>query len=293
MIFLHKIIILLSDIEHIYFSSYPQKRKFKLFFDYIRLRIKASLNRWFHFQHEHFLDYHIYVPDYNTFLAIFRQVFIRDTYYFQTKKSAPEIIDCGGNIGMSVLYFAHLYPRANITVFEPSREVINVLKKNIAMNGLKHVRIIHAAVGAENSDVEIYPRGMAACGNTLISAIANTSTKNTTSPYKVKMLRLSPYIIAPIDLLKLDIEGSEGVVIKDLTELKKLHFIEVILMEYHYYPQVASNNLPDLLANLKNCEFGIQIYSEDVQSTTDPFALFDNGSYALSIRAINFNPKKS
>jgi len=287
--FLHKIIVFLSDIEHIRFSSYPQKRKLKLFSDYIRLRIKASINRWFHFQREHFLDYHVYVPDYDTFLAIFRQIFIRDTYYFETRKTAPIIIDCGGNIGMSVLYFAHLYPNAKITVFEPSREVVEILNKNIEINNVKHVRVVNAAVGPENSEAEIYPRGTAACGNTLISTIADMSTKNVAKPYKVKMLRLSAYIPSVVDALKLDIEGSEGAAIKELADAKRLRFVETILMEYHYYPQAISNNLSNIFTIFNNHGFGVQIYNEDVQTTTDPFALFNNGSYALSIRAINSN----
>jgi FkbM family methyltransferase len=43
----------------------------------------------------------------------------------------PVIIDCGGNIGLSVLYFKYLFPNSVITVFEPSPPVFEILKENI------------------------------------------------------------------------------------------------------------------------------------------------------------------
>ena len=49
-------------------------------------------------------------------------------YRFVTTKEAPVILDCGANIGLSVIYFKQLYPNSKITAFEPDPDVFKVLK---------------------------------------------------------------------------------------------------------------------------------------------------------------------
>lgn len=44
----------------------------------------------------------------------------------------PVIIDCGGNIGLSVLWFARRFPEARIVVAEPDNENYELLKRNTA-----------------------------------------------------------------------------------------------------------------------------------------------------------------
>lgn len=285
--FFHKIIVFLSDIEHIV-APLPHKKRVHLFLSYIKIRAKASLNRWFHFREETFLGYRVLVPDYDVFLAIFRQVFIRNTYYFESTSKSPEVIDCGGNIGMSTLYFKYLYPKARITVFEPSREVAQILKENIAINKLLDVNIMEMATGAKEGIVRMYPRGAAACGNTLEQGIAKTvpgGKKSDTETYDVKTIRLSSLINNTIDLLKIDIEGSEGGVMKDLDESEKISRVKEYVMEYHYYPEVPTNSMADIMNRFEKNGFGVQVYDEDVPAYDAQFSLFKNGSYPTGLRA--------
>jgi FkbM family methyltransferase len=48
----------------------------------------------------------------------------------------PLIIDCGANIGMSALYFSHLFPEAAIVAIEPDAENFRMLSRNSAANPL-------------------------------------------------------------------------------------------------------------------------------------------------------------
>lgn len=282
---LHKIIILLSDLEHIITKDYKHPRRRKLLLDYLRIRLKASLNRWGHFQTEHFLDFKVSFSSYDIFFAIFRQIFVRHAYYLETTNQEPVILDCGGNIGMATLYFKYLYPKAKITIFEPSQEVFDLLEKNIKNNNLKNVEIVRAAVSDADGQAEIYPRGAAACGNTLEQNISKvTPTKKTVVPYSIKTTKLSSYINSNIDLLKLDIEGSEGSVIKDLSANNKLVLVKQCVMEYHYYPEVTSNNLVDLLRLFKERGWETQMYYEEVPHVAEQLGLSTNGSYSLSLR---------
>jgi FkbM family methyltransferase len=293
---LHKIIVLLSDLEHLLSRAYQHPKRTELIWDYLRIRAKASLNRWFHFKEERFLSYHVDLLDYEVFLAEFRQIFVRHTYYVKTESSTPRIIDGGGNMGMSVLYFKYLYPQSRITVFEPSKEVLALLERNISKNQLTDVTVIAAGLSDKEGELLIYPRGSAACGNTLEESISATTALQKApehEPYRVPIVLLSNYLKEPVDFLKLDIEGSEGAVIQELEETHCLTQIKMCAMEYHYYPQAPKNNLSDLLQRFTNVGYGTQIYFEDTQTAAAQFDLFQYHSYSLSLRIAPLELKKT
>lgn len=52
--------------------------------------------------------------NYKDFIGLFEEIFIGREYYFETKSAAPRIVDCGSNIGMSVIYFKWIYPEAEL-----------------------------------------------------------------------------------------------------------------------------------------------------------------------------------
>ena len=61
---------------------------------------------------------------------LFNETFVNAQYYFESDNDWPTIIDCGSNIGMSVLFFKRLYPQSKIIAFEPD-------PKNVCGTGAK------------------------------------------------------------------------------------------------------------------------------------------------------------
>jgi hypothetical protein len=49
---------------------------------------------------------------------MFGELFLSQVYAVHKLPDRPYIIDCGGNIGLSVIWFKQRYPQARITVFE-------------------------------------------------------------------------------------------------------------------------------------------------------------------------------
>lgn len=291
-LFLQKMIVFLSDIECILSPSLPQPRRWRLLRDYVRIRIKASLNRWMHFKREHFLSFKVAVPDYETFLAIFRQVFVRQAYYSRTKRENPIIIDCGGNMGMSVLYWKYIYPHARVTVFEPSREVIDALEHNVRENNLQDIALIQKAVSKENGSAVMYPRGAAACGNTLISSLAEEARPKDRAPeYVVETTRLSEYLPAAVDIIKFDIEGSEDVVLEELLRAHVLTRVREIVLEYHHDPEMGDKRLERILSICQEAQFDVQIFLEDLAFAPQRY-IERHGVYALSMRMIQKDSAK-
>ena len=84
--------------------------------------------------------------------VIYDDIFAKNVYFFKTENPEPRIIDCGGHIGLAVLYFKSLYPRARIVTFEPNPETFFLLRENIVQNDLSGVRAINMAVSREDTE---------------------------------------------------------------------------------------------------------------------------------------------
>ena len=144
------------------------------------------------------------------------------------------IIDCGSHIGISILYFKYLYPNSEILGFEPDPDNFEILKKNIKANGLKKVTLINRALSDTTGRKPFYTDKYWSWRGSLIN-----SKKN---PHKVfvRVDKLSRYINRPVDLVKIDIEGSEEKVLTDIKD--KFKFINNLIIEFHSREYRKVNN---------------------------------------------------
>lgn len=122
---------------------------------------------------ESFLDYQVRITDGPNFYMQYKDEFVRRIYHFDAARPDPRIIDGGGNIGMSVLYFKRVYPGARITCFEPDPAIFAMLEENLARNGLNDVRLIKAGLGGEAGEVRFAPDGTA--GGQVVSNVGGGS----------------------------------------------------------------------------------------------------------------------
>src|ERR1700693_4874079 len=77
------------------------------------------LRRIHEIRHLSAVDLDFWFFSYSGFVCLFEEIFIRQDYIFVSRRPDPLIIDCGSNIGMSILYFKRRYPKARIIGFEP------------------------------------------------------------------------------------------------------------------------------------------------------------------------------
>jgi len=150
-----------------------------------------------------------------------KEIFI-DEIYKQNLQSKPYIIDCGANIGLSVIYMKNSFPNATIIAFEPDERNFDLLKKNIENFGFEQVEIRCEAVWIENTILQFVSEGS-------MSSRINNNISGSTIP--VKAIRLKDYLNKPVDFLKIDIEGAEYQVMKDIAD--QLHFVNHLFLEYH------------------------------------------------------------
>ena len=189
---------------------------------------------------------------YGAFSAHFGSKFIDREYWFATDAARPFIIDCGANIGTATLFFKTLYPAADIIAFEPDPNAFEALEKNVSENQLSRVTIHHCAVGGSDGRATLHV-GPALPGTGQASLYAPRVPVKTT---EVDVVRVSRFIDRQVDFLKIDIEGAEMDVLRDLAESGKLAFVQQMVVEYHHHMRPDEDHLSELFRLLEDAGFG-------------------------------------
>lgn len=204
-----------------------------------------------------FLQYTFDVPDLLSFIWQFKEIFVDEIYRFNSGSPQPVIYDCGANIGMSCLYFKKLFPDAKIKAFEADPMIADMLKSNLAKNGIHDVEVINKAVWIDNNGIEFGSEG--ADGGSIYA---------TGNKIKIESIRLKELLEKEtiVDLLKIDIEGAEYEVLKDcggsLTNVRNL------FIEYHSWNS-APQKLSEILNVMETNNF--RYYIENVGKRKQPF----------------------
>jgi len=164
------------------------------------------------------------------------------------KNDTPLIFDLGAHIGLSILYFKIKYPNSKIVAFEPNSNIFPILQENVECNGLENVELHNIALGSKDEVRTFYidNSGADAFSTGSFNKDAWNGEQKST-PISVKCEKLSKYISEEIDILKMDIEGAETEVLKELIEADKLKYIKNILIEYHPINNGNSRNIISLL----------------------------------------------
>ena len=175
-----------------------------------------------------------------------------------SKGKKPKIVDLGSNIGLSVIYFNTLFPHCEIDAFEADPTTCVILRKNIESYNLKKVKIFNLAVTDKNGLINFYIDKVGS-GSPLMSA--NPLRISNKTKIKVRSIKLSESINNPKDFLKMDVEGSELKVLRDLDLSKKINLISQLSIEYHHHIDTDIDELSDFLNILERNNFGYQIHA--------------------------------
>ena len=196
--------------------------------------------------------------DSSSFLGQYNELIKRDIYKFKSSNPYPFIIDCGVNIGLSIVCLKKMHLNAKIIGFEPDPKIFEVAKKNVKTAGFSNVELIKKAVWTEETKLSFYQEGSA--GGRLEKA-KNDKT------IQVETFDLKKIINQEVDFLKIDIEGAEFDILKDIED--NLHYVKNIFIEYHSKIN-NQQNLGEIINILKRKNF--RYYVEDGYSNSiNPF----------------------
>jgi FkbM family methyltransferase len=192
--------------------------------------------------------------------TLHREIFVDLSYYFCAQRPDPLILDGGSNIGMSVLFFKALYPKARVFAFEPAEPAHRLLLGNVERNRLVGVEVHHAALGRENGPVAFFDDA-----HDLSTFGTSTRRERLPNPRKstVSQRRLSDFIEESVDLVKLDIEGAEDEVLDDLIDSGAIRRIDQLVVEYHHLINPSRDFVGAFLERLRAEGFLYQISARE------------------------------
>jgi FkbM family methyltransferase len=150
---------------------------------------------------------------------LYKELFEDNVY--NIGKNLNTVIDAGANIGMFSLKVKHHNPKCNIIGFEPVPSTYQYLIENTSK--LSNCKYYNLALYSHNKGITI--------SNDSCSGGNSVNAKDNLIYVKTDLL--SNYIHNDIDLVKLDVEGSEYNILQDLEDNDKFKFIKNMAIEFH------------------------------------------------------------
>lgn len=209
----------------------------------MQLKSKSIHNFTVYFRNEEELD------------KIYEEIFVNEEYRFSTREKAPLIIDCGSHIGLSIFYFKHNFPNAKIIGFEPNQQNFEILTKNVEENKLTDVTLVNAAVSDQEGEGVLYNLPTDSdpwtWGDTIMVNQWGDGEKEVGT--KVNAVKLSEYINSKVAFLKVDVEGAEQKIIREIED--KLSFVDEMVVEYHGTNRNQLENRLDIIISVLQKSF--------------------------------------
>ncbi len=159
--------------------------------------------------------------------AVFRSIFLFKEFKLPIKITPKLIIDAGAYTGLSALYYSSKYPSAKIICIEPENSNFEILENNT--KNLPNITRIKAALYYKNAFLKIKDTGTGKWGF-VVKEVFESENFDIKAITIEEILKKSGY--DKIDILKLDIEGSEKQLFSKnyQTWLEK---VNIIVLELH------------------------------------------------------------
>lgn len=162
---------------------------------------------------------------------IFSELFEHRYYDFDLPFAPRTIMDLGSNIGFTAIFFSRKYPAADIACVEPVPDNAKLLRENIALNGVR-ARVFEAAVAIEDGRTSMELVGMD-YGHKIAGIEFGLPLNGTNIEVEAISMDTLMAVLGwdRISLLKVDIEGYEGILLKQQCEWLRL--VDAMCIECH------------------------------------------------------------
>lgn len=140
------------------------------------------------------------------------------------------VVDVGANIGCNTVHAAtRVGPTGRVIAVEPAGDNLEVLRRNVAQNGLTNVEIMEMAAGAERGTRTFYLRGDISAVNSFYVESVYASVTDVVS---VPVAPLDDLVKGEADLVKIDVEGAELEVLAGMPRLLSASRLRLVV-EWH------------------------------------------------------------
>lgn len=183
-------------------------------------------------------------------------------------KQGQVVLDIGANVGSHSLPIAsHVGESGKVYAFEPVPWAVNKFKRNLELNNFNNITLETIALSDVNEEMDMKFRASFKLGSK--SGVGQDGKIDDgwwdeCEQVKVRMETLDSYVlhnqISHIDLIKLDVDGFEGKVIRGALDTLK-RFQPILIMEIApTWTEMRGDNMKDILHELE--QFGYKFFKE-------------------------------
>lgn len=187
--------------------------------------------------------------------------------YTECIQPGMTVLDIGANCGYYSLLAAQLTgPLGHVHAFEPNPFHHPNLTKSKWVNGFYHLDIHRCALSNENGEMLLYaPEQSTASASLHKEMIHPLPYMDSIQPVKVKAVRLHDYLPhVKANIIKMDIEGSEPLILDDILEVMERSGDSKLFMEYNQKAwQQLGHDCETILNNIVKRHFDIYIIRHD------------------------------
>ena len=193
-------------------------------------------------------------PDTSDFM-VFEQIFLERQYDIDYPSNARTIIDAGANTGMSAVYLAERFSDAEIVAIEPESGNYETLVFNTSV--YSGVRPKNKALWYEETTLNIFDQGLKEWA--FVTRQSDGHTENGVGTVRIAGI-MSEMQWEVVDVLKIDIEGSEKEVFENGVD-EWLPKVRCLIIELHdnYNPGASSS----VLNAIKKYNFTGSVHGEN------------------------------
>lgn len=177
-------------------------------------------------------------------LSTFTEVFVDRVYeapYERWCRDVSTVVDLGSNIGLSPLFFHARFQRAKVLCVEPVAENAAVLRLN---RGPRDWIVCEEAVSHDGAPQDLFVSEMWA-SSTTVPAVADARRQrpNRLESRARESVRRVPSVTIPqllqtyglerVDVMKMDVEGTEADIFGERSDLSWLRQVAVLVIDVH------------------------------------------------------------
>lgn len=160
-------------------------------------------------------------------LDVFYEIILKFEYKLERDIKPKTILDCGANIGLASIYFKSQYPDSHIIAIEPAEGNYDLMVKNLS----EYTDIEYLKTGIWNKHTHLIVSNPEGKDYGFVFEEVRKTCPDSIESFSIKDI-MEKYSLDSIDILKIDIEGSE----KEVFESDYDYWLsrtKVIIIELH------------------------------------------------------------
>ena len=183
-----------------------------------------------------------------------------------------QILDIGANIGYyAIMESIAIGPNGKVMAIEPMLPNIEMLKRNIELNGARNIDVVHGAVSTRTGTGQMYMSSHSNLHTFHRDGSASAYLEST--PVDVPTLTLRDAVARAgtrADLIRMDVEGHEVEILGQLIELVREDVITPrVIFETHLSRYTPENDFAPVLSGLFSLGYTVRTAaSSSVSGTT-------------------------